>query len=426
METEEYATLLLAPLYGEPTTPSTVDIKRAVAEGRRRRRSRQVLGYAAIAALTALALAGLPAADRLLANAGPAPKGGPAGSPTTSSSPAASGSPTAAGSPAIVQPPEPTAPATVTPRPPTRCTLARLPIPSGRTMGLVTGADPTGRYLLGRAYPAPYQVLIWDNGRQVKVDVPGGDQVLYDINSSGTAVGVSYTDSIVPWAYRNGKVSPLPGVSSGEARGINEAGVIVGSRSSAGGIPVRWASPSSPPTDLPLPSDGDWRGLAYSVDEDGTVVGTLSPAGSSDSADRGYVWPPDGAVRELPVPVIDGTRATTVRAFTIRYGWVTGLAGRGATTVAVRWNVHTGEVRTFPQFSVRASTANRYGWQVGPASNGQAVFLSDAGAVMLPDLAGHRQPLDNIATSVSDDGRTIGGQANDRDDVIQAVVWRCT
>src|SRR6266508_774678 len=279
METEEYATLLLAPLYGEPTTPSTVDIKRAVAEGRRRRRSRQVLGYAAIAALTALALAGLPAADRLLANAGPAPKGGPAGSPTTSSSPAASGSPTAAGSPAIVQPPEPTAPATATPRPPTRCTLARLPIPSGRTMGLVTGADPTGRYLLGRAYPAPYQVLIWDNGRQVKVDVPGGDQVLYDINSSGTAVGVSYTDSIVPWAYRNGKVSPLPGVSSGEARGINEAGVIVGSRSSAGGIPVRWASPSSPPTDLPLPSDGDWRGLAYSVDEDGTVVGTLSRRG---------------------------------------------------------------------------------------------------------------------------------------------------
>src|SRR6266540_430071 len=142
METEEYATLLLAPLYGEPTTPSTVDIKRAVAEGRRRRRSRQVLGYAAIAALTALALAGLPAADRLLANAGPAPKGGPAGSPTTSSSPAASGSPTAAGSPAIVQPPEPTAHATATPRPPTRCTLARLPIPSGRTMGLVTGADP--------------------------------------------------------------------------------------------------------------------------------------------------------------------------------------------------------------------------------------------------------------------------------------------
>jgi uncharacterized membrane protein len=427
METEEYARLLLAPLYGEPATRSTVDIRRAVAEGRRRRRSRQVLGYAAIAVLTALALAGLPAADRLLPGAGPVPKGG---------SPTAAGSPTVA-APSETAPPEQTAPAktppeqsspaTGAPPAPTTCTLARLPIPPDHNMGLVTGADPTGRYLLGRAYPGPYQVLIWDNGRQIKVDVPGTDQSLRDINSGGTAVGVSYTDRVVPWVYHDGKVSPLPGVTSGEARGINEAGVIVGARSnSAGDIPVRWASLSSAAMDLPLPSKGDWRGLAFDVDEDGTVVGTLRPMGSNDDADHAYVWPPGGTPRELPVPIIDGARATMSRAFTIRYGWVTGFAQRGNTSVAVRWNVHTSELRTFPQFWTRASTANRYGWQVGTAPNGQAVFLSDSGLVTLPDLAGHRQLYDNIATSVSDDGRTIGGQADDRNDVIQAVVWRCT
>jgi hypothetical protein len=44
----------------------------------------------------------------------------------------------------------------------------------------------------------------------------------------------------------------------------------------------------------------------------------------------------------------------------------------------------------------------------------------------MPDLSHHRQSWDNIATTVSDDGRTIAGQAKDRGDLDQAVVWRCT
>jgi hypothetical protein len=47
--------------------------------------------------------------------------------------------------------------------------------------------------------------------------------------------------------------------------------------------------------------------------------------------------------------------------------------------------------------------------------------------VVLPALAAHEPGnLKNIATTVSDDGRTIGGQSDDSNEVIRAVVWRCS
>jgi hypothetical protein len=45
---------------------------------------------------------------------------------------------------------------------------------------------------------------------------------------------------------------------------------------------------------------------------------------------------------------------------------------------------------------------------------------------VLPDLASHQPDgLSTIATTLSDDGRTIAGQSDDATGTIQAVVWRC-
>src|SRR5438552_14911334 len=124
---EESAGMILGQLDQDPPTPSKVDLARAVTDARRRRRTRQVAGYTAVAGATALLLVGTSAvAGRWLSPAPSQPGSGGTGS-----------SPTAAAPPA-----------------PTKCTLGELPLPDGRKMALVTGADPTGRFLLGRTYPA--------------------------------------------------------------------------------------------------------------------------------------------------------------------------------------------------------------------------------------------------------------------------------
>jgi uncharacterized membrane protein len=396
---------LLRSLDDEPRTPSTVDIRRAIAAGRRRRVRRRV-GYAGAAAVTALAVAGASVAGGLVSHAPPLA--------------AATGTRT-------------TAPA---PAPPTSCTLNRLPVPDNAPMALVSGADPTGRYIVGRSYPKAggYQAVIWHDGKAQKVMLPGDlEESLQDVNSTGTAVGWSYTGGSeadtgpIPYVYQDGKVSKLPGVRRGAAHGINDAGAIVGDDDTGHTVLV-WPSATAAPNRLPLPA-GTSQATATDIDEDGTTVGTINN-------ERPYVWFPDGTHRELPMPGIDGKPAMTATVFSIRNGWATGVATNGlgrkgsptkdARTEAVRWNVRTGEVRVFGGLQMGAGTTNAQGWQVGTDNQGRAVLVAGAATVVLPDLTSH-QPggLSNIATTLSDDGRTVGGQSDDATGTIQAVVWRC-
>jgi uncharacterized membrane protein len=394
---------LLQSLDDEPHTPSTVDISRAIAVGRRRRIRRRV-GYAGAAAVTALAVAGVSVAGGLISHAPPLA--------------AATGAPRA------------TAPA-----PPTGCTLNRLPAPDNAPMALVSGADRTGRYIVGRSYPKAggYQAVIWHDGNGQNVMLPGDlEESLQDVNSTGTAVGWSYAGGggadtgPVPYVYYDGKVSKLPGVRRGSAYAINDAGAIAGDDN--GHAALVWPSPTAKPTRLPVPA-GTSKAVAIDIDEDGTTVGTIDNG-------RPYVWFPDGTHRELPMPSLDGKQAATAVVFSIRNGWATGVAtdglGRkgtktkGVKTGAVRWNVRTGEVGVFGGLAMGANATNPQGWQVGTDEQGRAVLLAGAATVVLPDLASH-QPggLSNIAATLSDDGRTIAGQSDDATGTIQAVVWRC-
>jgi uncharacterized membrane protein len=323
--------------------------------------------------------------------------------------------------------------------PPSRCALHRLPVPDREPMALVSGADPTGSYLVGRSYPrgGGYQAVIWHDGEVKKVMLPGDlEESLHDVTAQGTAVGWSYASAgPVPYVYRGGKVAPLPGVRRGSAYAINEAGAIVGEDDAARRA-LLWPSATAKPVRLPVPP-GTKQATARDIDEDGTTVGTVDDV-------RPYVWFPDGTHRELPMPDLDGEPAATARVFSIRNGWATGVAtdgsgrdggkpsaGTGAkpsapTMAAVRWNVRTGEVRVTDGMDIGATFANAHGWQVGVDKQGRAVLVTDAGTVVLPGLAGHEPGgLANIPNTLSDDGRTIGGQSDDATGTIQAVVWRC-
>lgn len=444
---------LLRPLDEEPRTPSTVDIRRAIADGRRRRRTRRGATYGGVAAVTALGLVGVSvAASGRVSEA--LPNAAASRGQATAASSAPKGEYTIPGTPGWSA-----AAATA----PTSCVLERLPTPDNDPMALVSGADPAGSYLVGRSYPkrGGYQAVIWHDGKVQKVMLPGDlEESLRDANSTGTAVGWSYAGGSeedtgpVPYVYRNGKVSKLPGVKRGSAKAINDAGAIVGDDSA--GAALVWPSATARPIRLPLPASAS-RGTANDIDEDGTVVGTveddtaeLGASGVPLGRDTPYVWFADGTHRALPLPSIDGTKAASARVSAVRNGWATGVAdvvtgdaktpkspeadpnsarakeARDSQRVSVRWNVRTGEVQVTDQLSFGANAVNAQGWQVGTDQQGRAVLLTGSETVVLPALAGHDPSgLSNIPNTLSDDGRVIGGQSDDTTDTIQAVVWRC-
>ncbi len=417
---EESARAVLGALDDEPDTPPAISISRAVAEGRKRRRARRVGGYSAAAGVTALMLVGVAVAVPAWRGGHSSPTSGAPSSVATSNRAA---TPTNAAWAA-------TYPAVPEVKAPTQCQIKKLPLPDGRKMSLVTGADPSGRFLLGRTYPDPlksfhYNMVIWDRLVPKAVEVPGDDQDLKDINTHGVAVGDSYVGAgLTAWLYRDGKVSKLPGGDGAEARAINEANVVVGGRNSK---PIVWRSIDSKPVELPLPAGAD-SGEAMGIDEDGTIVGFVATSGPNSRVEHTpYAWLPNGLGQELKVPAPASGKAVDpadpgAHAFTIRNGWVIGNANHSA----VRWDLRTGEPRVFPQFFVQAESVNTHGWQVGTDPTGRAVFLSDSGTVVLPDLAPHKAgESTNIPSTVSDDGKVIGGQEDDQAGVIRAVVWTC-
>ena len=409
---------LLRSLDDDPRTPSTIDIHRAITSGKRRR-ARRSAGYAGAAAVTAVAVAGASVAGGVFTDDGASRN--PAATPAKSA-------------------PAKAEPGAVAVAPPNRCRLEKLPVPGDVSMALVAGADPTGRYIVGRSYPkgGGYQAVIWHDGKGRNVAMPGdSEEQLTDVNSAGTAIGWSYDASgQVPYVYRDGKVSKLPGVKQAEPRGINDAGAIVAGDGAELRDVLLWKSPTAQPTRLPLPA-GATHAMAGDIDEDGTVVGTIDMR-------TPYVWLPDGSHHALTLPTVNGKPLSRAGAFGIRNGWVTGTAGGGGLArggagtgkdkaqeplVGVRWNLRTGEVQVVGELQDLAGAVNAQGWLVGSDKQGRAVLVAGDTPVLLPPLAKKKQTnVSNIPSTLSDDGRIVAGQSDDDDanDTIKAVVWHCS
>jgi hypothetical protein len=406
---DDAAVTLLRSLDTDPVSSSTVDIDRAIRDGRRRRQRRTATRSMALVAAAGLVVAGGAVAVTAFRGPSAAPPP-PAGS--VSATPSA----------------EPTRPSPITapePAPPTRCERTQLPIPNSHYQALVGGVDPTGRYVVGRSYEpgGTRHLVMWDNGALRRLPVKGRDPVLADVNSSGTAVGYRVDGSEpVPFAYRNSQVKQL--APRGKAYAINEAGTIVGTdgRLELGsGRPVRWANADSAAEALPLP-DGYSAGEAVDIDEDGTIIGLLN----RDRDFVPYVWFPDGTHRELVRPGT-GERARFGMVRGIRNGWVVGSLRTSATSErpAMRWNVNTNEVAALPEFlEDGAHAVNAHGWVAGQQPSGNAVLRTPAGPVELPGFPGVTGFVS--AAWVADDGRTVVGNAMGTSNYQRPVVWRCT
>jgi uncharacterized membrane protein len=310
--------------------------------------------------------------------------------------------------------------------PPTTCAVERLAEPDGSRLSNAVGADRTGRLIVGFAARPDdshkQHVLIWDDGEPTEIDLPGVEESLFDINSSGAAVGASFDPKgsrfLTPWIYRDGEVAALPGVDSGAATGINDRGDVTGSRwTDLPPRPVWWPAGAQAPIDLPVP-DPAIGGEAAAIDEDGTIVGHYfdEPLGPENA----FVWRPDGTGSRLPLPA--GTTSPS-RALHVENGWIIGYASTpDEELVDVRWHLGSGEVRTFPGLS-RLTSVNAHGWMTALDANGNAVLVSkDNGAVPLPGLT---QQGGSFPQTLSDDGRVIAGFSPDADGTIRAVRWRC-
>jgi hypothetical protein len=414
---ESNAGELLRNLPDEPPRPPSIDIEAAMRQGRRRRLIRRAALTGGALSLTLVAIAAVPIA--LAANADRSRNA--AGESTAAPSVSAVGSPSAS---AAVSPPASRAapPAAVTA--PTSCKVEKLPIPDNVAMALVTAADPTGRYLFGRSYPraGEHQTLLWKDGKATKIAVPGDDPVINAVNSAGVAVGSSISgDTWQAWVYHDGRVEQLPGVNTW-ATGINVDGTVVGARADPGkGLrtPVIWRSLTAEPQDLATPEG--MNGEARDIADDGTVVGQIF----GNEGESAYAWSPDGIGRKLALPGDKAERGGSA-AYTVQGDWATGINGVQGGGGGLRWNLRTDEVEAVSAFSIRPSTANASGWMVGTDAQGRGLLVAGGKKVQLPDGYLHKAgEQSNIPETISDDGKVIGGQADDAGGTIHAVVWHC-
>lgn len=387
---EEYGNVLLRPLAGEPRTPSTVDVTRALAEGRRRRLRRRLLAYAS-SGLTALVLV---TALTLTLTLGGLRDGAPRPVPPETG--------------VSVRPPTSDSPA-----PRLTCSVTRLVLPpESGAPSTVTGGSPNGRYLVGTSNRPDPAFWIWDSTTVAnRVALKGRGAGLADVNDSGVAVGVEegVDGVVVPVVVEGGKVVRLS-TGAGIAVAINNAGVILGADSDG---PVLWRSATGGKARLTTPDAG--AGV-FDIDDAGTVYGSVGG--------RPYVWDSasgSGGFVSLPPAVeraLDGYR--------MRAGWLVNRAPGGTSgDHALRMNVATREVTEVKELAGRPTAVAANGWLAGYDRADRPVLVTPSGPAVLPGL-GVTSTAVAIPKTISDDGRTIGGEAPAGDSTANtAVVWRC-
>jgi uncharacterized membrane protein len=210
-------------------------------------------------------------------------------------------------------------------------TQATLPLPAGQLWGHVSAAANGGWF----AGSGSSSVIRWHNGVAEDLGSAFGQQIeLNDINSTGTAVGVTYENSFEDDAvvYRNGRFTALPkppGRRSARALAINDAGDIVGTALGIGDTFDLTIWPAAAP------------GTVLTINPDPTVYGYVSPVEideqgrilirASTSQTDHFVRYPDGTMTKLAL----GTNY--VDAF--RNGRIVGEKYENRKLVTVEWDL---------------------------------------------------------------------------------------
>jgi hypothetical protein len=298
----------------------------------------------------------------------------------------------------------------------TACRISVLPDPAGTSASRVFAGDPTGRYLIGDAFRTSDNAqlpVVWTAGRPAILATPGSLGALTDVNSAGVAVGYYYDASDLRHGFidRHGRLTDLPPLVPGDhvlPLAVNRRGDVLGTSQTPFGDshPVIWPA-GRPDKVYPLPTvPGALSTTVSDIDDDGTVVGTVSTADRSD----GYVWPWHGQPYALPLPAgVAGTNATA-----IRHGWIGGYRYQ-AGVLPVRWSpgAHRPQLITDAAYVTTGINAS------GTMAAEKVIVHRDGRIVTLPSLPGTEWLS---AYTIADTGVAAGEVLGSG--TTHAVVWR--
>jgi hypothetical protein len=239
---------------------------------------------------------------------------------------------------------------------------------------------------------------------------------VWDINSSNVMVGT--TDSAhgaATAAYRvDGETTPMVGLearSGSSARGVNDAGVIVGDAATGGAgtahrSAVVWFGRDQDPTAVEPAGAGD--STAFDINDDGWVVGVSDQGGHQ----RGWVWK-DGATTWIPE--IDGGEIKAELAINDE-GTVVGGSGDRA----FRWTIGGELVDLGPGEAVDINDDGDIVGFDGSADGNGAVLWRDGEKTDLNTRIADGWKL-SIAEAINDDG-WIAGRGIEADGTMTAFV----
>jgi uncharacterized membrane protein len=314
---------------------------------------------------------------------------------------------------------------------PQTCAIETLPVPEGLRFTFATGMSDDGSVVAYRAYPVdgggerfPF---VYMDGRAFEVPIPGEDQQVADVNSSGLGAGFAFVDGVqLPYLAQEGKAVELVSEDGGEANGVNERGDVVGARGQYPQVPVVWPVGEARPVDLPLP-EGAGSGTATEISDDGAIVGYYEDA-EGDFVP--YAWDADGTGAPLPTP--EGVDPATAHAYVsdLNGDWASGyLSAPGLDAVGVVWNLTEGTAEATGLGGPVAVSAE--GVAAGDAFP-HAAYEVESGKIV--ELPGVSDPADNWfgdrADQISADGSVIAGSVYAGEDpdgghILNAVVWTC-
>jgi probable HAF family extracellular repeat protein len=267
------------------------------------------------------------------------------------------------------------------------------------------------------------QAVVFAPSRVTPLATLGGNSAAHDVNRDGVVVGEAESTGVgrtsPVWWDVGGAVTVLPGGHHGSARGVNDAGVVVGVVDDQGAWAVRWERPDAPVVRLATLPGGAADSAAYAVNAAGVAVGYSRGV---DGVRHAVRWDAAG-VRGLDAPP---GRPSCFATDLNDAGTVVGSCGAGDSRVAVRWD-GAGAVTVLSTLGGSFSDAagiNDAGVVVGYAEDGAgqgcAVRWSAFGLVTrLATLGG----LYGVVLDVNDAG-TVVGRATTTAGQFHATRWR--
>lgn len=279
----------------------------------------------------------------------------------------------------------------------------------------------------GKMYGVQTHAVVLIGGKLVDIGTLGGEySSVSDINTSGTVVGESNTDSNIHAFLWDGKgglqdLGTLPGDTGSRAFGITDSGQVVGYSSGANQpIAFLWTK-NKGMTSLGTLPGGD-TSEAYGINNLGTVVGVSSTQSGDKHA---FVWTAKDGMRDIGT--LPGDISSEARKISTS-GIAIGSSIGANVTHAFMWTADGGvrDIGTLNGDSTSAFDINNNGEIVGTSAasmSGHAFYWSAASGIKdLNDLIpGDSGVILTSATTINNDGwiLAVGAVTSDKSQPLQ-------